>query len=152
MGRSLVITLDPEWEKRPEEMNRSKRGRPFAYSDLLMGGIAYLRHMIGMGARITEGVVGKIPGEGVKGPDHATVWRRTCARAVRMEGDRITVETTDGKTHVLLADSTGITTTGKGGCIEIKWKAKRNFIKLHMLAEEESRKMLAFPRHRRERG
>ena len=62
VGRSLVITLDPEWEKRPEEMNRSKWGRPFAYSDLLMGGIAYLRHMTGKGTRITEGIVGKMLG------------------------------------------------------------------------------------------
>ena len=43
-----------------------------------------------------------------------------------------------------MADSTGITTTGKGRWIELKWKVKCNFIKLHMLAEEESRKILAF--------
>ena len=41
--------MDPEWEKRPDEMNRSKRGRPFAYSDLRTGGIAYLRYMISEG-------------------------------------------------------------------------------------------------------
>ena len=29
-GRSLVIKLDPEWESHLEEMNHSKRGRPFA--------------------------------------------------------------------------------------------------------------------------
>ena len=144
VGRSMVITLDPEWEKQLEEMNRSKRGRPYKYSDLLMGGIAYLRYMIGKGTRITEGVVDKMLGEGVKGPDHVTIWRRTCAQAVSIEGNRVTVETTDGKTHVLLADSTGITTTGKGRWIEIKWKVKCNFIKLHLLAEEESRKILAF--------
>ena len=136
VGRSLVITLDPEWEKQLEEMNRSKRGRPYKYSDLLMAGIAYLRYMIGKGTRITEGAVDKMLGEGVKGPDHVTIWRRTCAQAVSIEGNRITVETDDGKTHVLLADSTGITATGKGRWIEIKWKVKCNFIKLHMLAEE----------------
>ncbi len=125
-------------------MNRSKRGRPYKYSDLLMAGIAYLRYMIGKGTRITEGAVDKMLGEGVKGPDHVTIWRRTCAQAVSIEGNRITVETTDGKTHVLLADSTGITTTGKGRWIEIKWKVKCNFIKLHILAEEESRNILAF--------
>ena len=152
VGRSLVITLDPEWKKQLEEMNRSKRGRPFACSDLMMGGIAYLRHMIGKGTRITEGMVDKMLGKGVRGPDHVTIWRRTCARAVSMDGDHITVEATDGKTHVLVADPTGITTTGKGRWIEIKWKVKYNFIKLHILAEEESRKMPAFPRRRQELG
>ena len=98
-GHSLVITLDPEWKKRSEEVNRLKRGRPFAYSDLLMGGIACLRHMIGKEVRVTEGMVGKMLGKGVKGPDHVNIWRRACARAVRIEGNRITVETTDGKTH-----------------------------------------------------
>ena len=79
VGYTLVITLDPKWEKQLDEMNRSKRGRPFACSDLLMGGIAYLRYMIDNGVHITEGVMGKMLGEGVKGPDHATIWRRACA-------------------------------------------------------------------------
>ena len=144
LGRSLVIRLDPDWEAQLEEMNRSKRGRPFVYPDLLMGSIAYLRHMIGKGVRITEGVTYKMLGNGVKGPDHVTIWRRTCAQAVSIEGDRITIQTTNGKTHVLVADSTGITTTGKGRWIELKWNVKCSFIKLHILADEESQKILAF--------
>ena len=144
LGRSLVIRLDPDWEAQLEEMNRSKRGRPFVYPDLLMGSIAYLRHMIGKGVRITEGVTDKMLGNGVKGPDHVTIWRRTCAQAVSIEGDRITIQTTNGKTHVLVADSTGITTTGKGRWIELKWNVKCSFIKLHILADEESQKILAF--------
>ena len=43
-----------------------------------------------------------------------------------------------------MADSTGITTTGKGRWIEPKWNVKCNFIKLHILADEESQKILAF--------
>ena len=54
LGRSLVIRPDPDWEAQLEEMNRSKRGRPFVYPDLLMGSIAYLRYMIGKGVRITQ--------------------------------------------------------------------------------------------------
>ena len=61
-----------------------------------------------------------------------------------MDGSRITIKTTDGKLHVLVADSTGITTTGKGKWIEIKWNVKCSFIKLHILADEESQKILAF--------
>ena len=54
-------------------MNRSKKGRPFTYPDLLMGGIAYLRYIIGKGVRITEGVADEMLGRGVKGPDHVTI-------------------------------------------------------------------------------
>ena len=73
-----------------------------------------------------------------------TILRWTCAQAVSMYSNRITVKTTDGKTHVLVADSTGITTTGKGRWIELKWNVKCNFIKLHILADEKSQKILAF--------
>ena len=90
-----------------------------------------------------------MPGGGVKGPSVA-IWRR--ARAVCMEDDRAAAETTDGKAHVLLADSTGITAAGKGRRIELKRKVKRDVIKLRMLAEVEPRKMPAFPRRRHERG
>ena len=45
-----------------ERTKRSKRGWPFAYSDLLMGGIAYPRSMIGKGARITERIVDEMLG------------------------------------------------------------------------------------------
>ena len=55
-----MIRLDPNWKAQMEEMNRSEMGRPFTYPDLLMSCIAYLRHMIGKGLRITEGVVDKM--------------------------------------------------------------------------------------------
>ena len=54
------------------------------YLDLLLGGIAYLRYMIGKGLRITEGVTDKMLGRGVKCPDHVTMWRRTRAQSGSM--------------------------------------------------------------------
>ena len=76
--------------------------------------------MIGKGVRITERVVDKMLGREVKGPDHVTIWRWTCAQVVSIEGDRISIKTTDGKMYVLVVDSTGITITGKGRWIELK--------------------------------
>lgn len=143
IGRSLVLVPDPEWDNQLAAMNRSKRGRPFVYSDILMASIAYIRYVNGKSLRVMEGVVDAILNT-IKGPDHVTIWRRTCAQSVSINGDKIITKTTDGKTYVLMADSTGITTTGKGRWIEIKWNAKCNFIKLHILIEEESQKILAF--------
>ena len=85
LGRSPVIRMCPEWGNELDEMNRSKRGRPFAYPDLMMGGIAYIRYVLGEGLRVIEGHIDAMLGRGVKGPDHVTIWRRTCAQAVSME-------------------------------------------------------------------
>ena len=79
LGRSLVIRMCPEWENQLNKMNLSKRGRPFAYPDLLMGGIAYIRYVLGEGLRVIEGHMDAMLGKGTKGPDHVTIWRRTCA-------------------------------------------------------------------------
>ena len=70
LGRSLVIRMCPEWEVQLEEMNRSKKGWPFTYPDLLMGGIAYIRYVIGKGLRVIEEHVDAMLGKGVKSPDH----------------------------------------------------------------------------------
>ena len=134
----------PKFENQPDGMNRSKRGMPFAYSGLLMGGIAYIRYVLGKGLRVIEGHRDAMPGRDMKGPDHVTIWRRTCAQAVSIEGNHVTVKTTDGKTYVLVADSTGMTTTDEGRWLEIRWNVKCSFIKLHVLADEESQKMPAF--------
>lgn len=57
-----MIRLDPDREAQLKRIKLSKRGRPFAYSDLLMGGIAYLRSMICKRTRITERVVDEMLG------------------------------------------------------------------------------------------
>ena len=71
-----------------------------------------------------------------------TVWRPTCAQAVSIKCDHISMKITDSKMYVLVADSTGITATGKGKWRDLKWNIKCNFIKLHILADEESQKIL----------
>ena len=142
LGRSIVLRLDPEWDAQVTEMNRSKRGRPFKYSGLMMGGIAHLRHALGKSLSITEGLARAMLWNS-ETPDHATIWRRTCAKSVTIQDNKIKIDTRDDKTYVLLADSTGVTTTGKGRCIEFKWDIKCSYIKLHILVEE-SQKILAF--------
>ena len=53
----LILKPDPKWETQLREMNEGKRGRPFVYSDFLMGSIAYIRMMVGLSLRIMEGEV-----------------------------------------------------------------------------------------------
>ncbi len=78
--------MDPGWKKRLDEMKRSGWRWPFVYPNLLRGSIAYSRYMIGNGVRKAELVVDEIPGESVKGTDHATAWRRTCTQTTSLKG------------------------------------------------------------------
>ena len=64
LGRSLVIGPDPDWGTRGSEP--LLEGRPFAYPDLLICGIAYRRYMIGDGVRVEE-VADEMSGKDVKG-------------------------------------------------------------------------------------
>ena len=143
VGRSLTLRMDPDWDVQLAAMNRSKRGRPFKYPDLLMAGIAYIRYMCNNSLRVMEGMISAMLDK-TECPDHVTIWRRTCAQAVTINENKINITTTDGKMYALMVDSTGLTTTGKGRWIEFKWNVKCNFIKLHILIEEESQKILAF--------
>jgi len=113
LGRSLVFSLDFDWEARLEEMNRSKMGRPFVCPDPLMGGIAYLQYMIGRRVRIMGGPLTRC-WQGHKGPRPRDHMEADLAQTVSIGGDRITIKAIDDKMHVLVAGSTGITTAGKG--------------------------------------
>ena len=95
--------------------------------------------MISKCVRITEGMADEMLDKCMNGPDHVTIWRRTCAQTVSIKDDRITMKTTVYKVHVLVVNSTGITATGKSRWIELKW----NF-KLHILTDEKSQKILVF--------
>ena len=95
-----------------------------------MGGIAYIRYVLGEGLRVIEGHVDTMLGRGTKGPDHNDHMEADL-RPDRLHRGQ-PHHRKDGKTHVLMADSTGITTTDKGRWIELKWNIKCSFIKLHI--------------------
>lgn len=95
--------------------------------------------MISKDVRITKGIADGMLDKCMNGPEHVTTWRRTCAQAVSIEDDRITMKTTVDKMHVLVADSTGISATDKSRWIDLK----RNF-KLHILTDGKSQKIMTF--------
>ncbi len=48
-----------------------------------------------------------------KAPTTITLWRLACAQTVSIKGNCITIKMTGDKVHIIVAGSTGITTTGK---------------------------------------
>ena len=73
-----------------------------------------------------------------------TIWKRTGYCPISIDGNIITVKLKNGKIYRLIADSTGLNMTNSGQWISIKWNVKHNFIKLHIMIDEESQKILAF--------
>ena len=76
--------------------------------------------------------------------DFATIWNSTGAKAVSVDGDAINIKLKNNREHKLIADSTGLNMPNSGRWISIKWNVKRNFIKLHIMMDGESQKILAF--------
>ena len=113
-------------------MNRSKRDWPFKYSDLMMGSITYLRYAPDESLRITERLT-RIMLWNSETSDYVTSWGRTCAKSVTIQDNKIKIDNKGSKTYVLMVDSTGVTTMGKGRWIEFKWDIKCSYIKLHIL-------------------
>ena len=73
-----------------------------------------------------------------------TIWRRTGAKAVSGNGNTININLKNCEVHRLIVDSTGLNMTNSGQWISIKWSVKHNFIKLHIMTDEGSQKILPF--------
>ena len=143
-GRELVFRFEPRFDVELDKMNKSKRGRPFLYSNEMMATIAYIRCITNLGYRQMEGMIDGMLGCAHKGPSYSTIWRSVGASAVNIQNSRLTVELNNGTVCNLISDSTGISATDCSEWIAIKWKVKHNFIKLHVLIEAKSQKILAF--------
>ena len=143
-GKALTFRFEHRFDVDLNRMNKSKRGRPFLYSNEMMATIAYIRCITNLGYRQMEGMIDGMLGCAHKGPSYATIWRRVGASAVNIQNSRVTIELNNDTVCNLIADSTGISATDCSEWIAIKWKVKHNFIKLHVLIEAKSQKILAF--------
>ena len=144
VGRSMVIIPNPDWDIELAEMNKNKRGRPYVYPDSLMAMIAYIRYLADCQYRDVEGIAQAMLQGRFPAPDFVTIWERTGYKSVSVDGNTITVKMKNGKVHRLIGDSTGLKMTNSGEWIAIKWNVKHNFIKLHIMIDEETQKILAF--------
>ena len=143
-GRALVFRFEPRFDVELAKMNKGKRGRPFSYPNEMMAIIAYIRCITNLGYRQMDGLIDGMLGSAHKGPSYSRIWGRIGASAVNIQNNGVAVKMNDGTICNLVADSTGISTTNCSEWIAIKWNVKHNFIKLHILIEAESQKILAF--------
>lgn len=140
-GRDLAVSYDPGWEDDLREANRSKEGAPFRYADGLIMAAAALRTVLNMQYRQLSGFLDAMM-KGHGSPHFSVLCRRM---------NRLDVDTGGGLVRVsdrsapvtLLADSTGLKQCNRGEWIRKKWKVRRGFVKIHLLADANTRRILA---------
>ena len=140
-GKGLAVAHDPGWEEDLIEANCSKEGAPFRYADGLIMAAAALRTALGMQYRQLSGfLAGMLDGHD---PPHHSVLRRGISR-LDVDIDGGVVRVSDGGTPVTLpADSSGLKQCNRGEWIRQKWRVRRGFVKIHLLADAGTKGILA---------
>jgi len=140
-GSDLVFCYDPGWEDDVRDINESKEGARFKYADALIMLAVSLRTATGTPWRQLSGMVDTML-EGHDSPEHTTLWKRANLLDVDIDCGMTTIYDPD-KSITMIADSTGLKQCNRGEWIRKKWKVRRGFVKLHMLADADTKKILA---------
>lgn len=141
-GRTLLMRADPAWDDEVESMNDGKNGRPFTYAESMFAVIAVFRYLTGAAYRQCEGAAESMMGRH-NAPDHTTICRRLNRLAIVPDGRTLTVA--DGERTIRMAiDGTGLAPATRGEWIRHKWKTRRGFIRLNVLVDVDTQKILAF--------
>jgi len=139
------------WKKELKSMNKRKVGRPFDFPDSYIEFLSFLKVGFDIPYRMVEGAVDELS-------EYISFIHDICFTQIRrrmvrlMKGKKpseIIVPAHDDKEKedpiTVVVDSTGLTTTNKGSYIEDKWKKeKRKFIKLHIMADRKTKKIVGF--------
>jgi hypothetical protein len=139
------------WKKELKSMNKHKVGRPFDFPDSYIEFLSFLKVGFDIPYRMVEGAVDELS-------EYISFIHDICFTQIRrrmvclMKGKKpseIIVRTRNEREEedpiTVVVDSTGLTTTNKGSYIEDKWKKeKRKFIKLHIMADRKTKKIVGF--------
>ena len=106
---------------------------------MVIAGIVY---QLGLACRGCEGLAVMALGE-ENAPDHATIWRRINKMNVTSVDDTIEVRSKNGMLR-LIPDGTGLAPSTRSEWIHHKHKVKRGWIRLSIMIEHDTRKILAF--------
>jgi hypothetical protein len=135
------------WNQEVESMNEGKEGRPYRFPESYISFLAFLKVGFDMTYREVQGVTRALS-ERIKPLEemHFTHARRRIIRMVKRKKPSDMVKAEEGEGPLtIVADSTGLSTTRKGSYIEAMWrKEKRKFVKLHVLADPKTGKIVGF--------
>lgn len=142
-GQSLIIRDDPERHAEVKKANRHKVGAPFRYADSFIASLAAVKSMIHIPYRNLMGMILEVF-DGGNVPHYTTIHRRIQSLDIRINGRIVTVAgSREGVTIRLAVDSTGLKQHNRGEWIRQKWQVRRGFVKLHVLVDVDTKKILA---------
>jgi len=140
-GRGLVAAYDPGWEDDLRDANRRKNGAPFLHADGLIMAAAALRTALRVPYRQLSGMLESMLGDHAS-PSYPTLYRRMQRLDVEVGGGTATVRDPDRR-MVMVADATGLKQHNRGEWIRHKWRMRRGFVKLHLLIDADTHRVLA---------
>jgi transposase len=150
-GRVLFdLGFARNWNRELEGMNGDKRGRPYRFPDSYIEFLSFFKVGLNAPYRVIEGMTEALSEYLTLVRDiHFTQIRRRVLAVVRKKMpeyvDRIGEGIDDDDPLTVVVDSTGLSTTRKGSYIEAMWrKEKRKFVKLHIVADKKTGKIVGF--------
>jgi hypothetical protein len=147
-GRVLMdIGFLRSWNKEIKKMNKGKVGAPFEYSHSYIHFLAFLKIGFKIAYRTVQGIVRGLSNYIKIEELHFTHIRR---RILKIKPSSVgnlgfKEEEKHNKPIILIVYASGLTISKKGDYIEEKWiREKKEFIKLHIAVDEESKKIVSF--------
>lgn len=136
----FYISLDfmDNWEYEVKSMNERKRGRPYQFPHSLMKFLAII-HIAFLPYRQMEGFLRKLSQyiPKLKAADYSTMCKRMKKMDIELPKQEL------GDNVVIALDSTGMKVSNRGEWMREKWKRRRGWIKVHIVVDAKSKKLLA---------
>ena len=149
-GRVLFdLGFGSHWNDELEEMNSEKKGRPYEFPDSYIEFLSFFKVGLNTPYRVIEGMTEALSEylTLVKEIHFTQVRRRILAMVKRKKPEYVDniAEGISDEPMTVVVDSTGLSTTNKGQYIEAMWrKEKRKFLKLHIVADKKTGKIVGF--------
>ena len=149
-GRVLFdLGFAADWSGELEGMNAEKKGRPYEFPDSYIEFLSFFKVGLNAPYRVIEGMTEALSEYlALVKEMHFTQIRRRVLAMIRKKKpeyvDRIGESVNDDPLTIVV-DSTGLSTTKKGSYIEEMWtREKRKFVKLHIVADKKTGKIVGF--------
>jgi hypothetical protein len=146
-GRILMdISFLGSSKKEIKNMNKGKIGAAFEYSHTYIQFLAFLKIGFKIAYRTVQGIIRGLSDYIKIEEIHFTQIRRRILKVKPSVGNLNLDNDDDNKPITLIVDdASGLTITKKGDYIEQKWiRKKKEFIKLHIAVDAESKKVVSF--------
>ena len=141
-GADMFIEYNPEWEDEVSHANKGKVGAPYQYSETLIMLAAALRVGLGVQYRQLEGTIGKMIGES-KTPSFSQLRKRMGRLDVSTDQGVVITVSDPKRSRILAVNATGLKQHNRGEWMGKKWRVKRGFVKLHVMVDTQTMKIVA---------